>query len=583
MRTNIIQKKIDLSHYKSTFQSGLSYFDENGNVVSASKENPNFGHCVADVILPISVNVQTDVNILLKEGDDYTILQHKSDRLDQELKDIGKGGQSKYIDVSGEFANINDGNKYASFQTLVIWYRFFKRYYDALYTLRCDDELYEFKESDAEYAITPEMKKLYNDLGGDATYKWLKNILEEGGSCATTNCASINIPITISRDIDDIGEYSTLEEPWQAGIQYNKGNYVSYNNDVFVQEGSKSYKFNEEQRYMEFDYSNYKNSYALYIEEESKKEYFNEVKVISGKTESKLNNFVDVKRTHDSLGNDMHGLFIESDAITQPNKDGIQLDLQYHIYNVASLVKTDEPYVFDNEKYYKVFGCILTNIKVYLKDIEGKIIEEQELVWNDNGGNITKIENIINKAEDITDTTSLCDRNAYIEFKYVMGTTLKLSGSKDECHYDIDEESKDDGVFYTDTKIITKEPIVYHSSTDASYIIYYFKLSPSEERIIKNDTLGTVMTYDMSDYYFNLKHETTKDDEESPLLNVPITKLEYKMGTATLQKVESDVYVQRGVSAAFERYALLGGIKTFEALSNYQNSNLKIINNSEQS
>ena len=667
MRVNIVQKTIDLSHYKSYYPSIIPYFRD-GELVIDTTTRPNQGYYVSDIEIPgniaNNINVQTDVNILLKKGeDDYYAISDKPDLYARQLFEEGNTEQIYYFDKDGEYYGIFQGTpnengveggsthvKYASFQTLVIWYRFFKRYYDALYTLRCDGEVYQFRTTDPEYVITNEMEELYNNLGGEATYNWLKEILEprydvnididfnyfytsltwwdiqyhlrlinstlakiaeldDPAACClreklyahyggeenfnkiyawlqaqtapsfngtATGVASINIPLTISCDFDLIGEKTALYEDWLAGEEYGSGSYIRYNDDVYIKQSGDSFKYNEEQRYIEFESGSYKNSCEQYVED-----YQPEDVALSGQTESKLNDFVDVKRCYDVMGNDMHGKFLEDTTSAGPTEDNVQLDLQYHIYNVCNLEKLDIPYIFEEEKYYKVFGNILTGIKIYLQSATGEIIDEYELEWNKDSENVSKIEEFLERANDSADTTSLCDGNLYAEFKYVMGTTLMLTGSKEECHYDIDPESQNDGVFYTDRKIITRESEVYQASTNSSYIIYYFNVEAAEQKTIRNTLLNTIMVYDMCDYQTTVRYNGD-NSENAPMIYTPLTALEYRFGTTSLQHVDSDVYVQRGVSAALEKYIAMGSIQTFEALENYQNSNINIINSNQE-
>lgn len=629
MRLNIIQKTIDLSHYKSTYPSMIPYFDENGNLVTSASDKPNQGYCVSDIIIPNEIakeiSVQTDINILLPKGD-------------------------------GEFEEtIPEDTKYASFQTLVIWYRFFRRYYDALYTTRCDGDIYQFQTTDPEYAITPEMQDLFNRLGEETTYQWLKEILEpryevstdsginfqyfytsltwwdiqyhlkliestrakaneldELAACCLleklhaqyggeenfnkiynwlkgqkapsfdeskgkpTEMGSINIPLTISCDFDLIGEKMSIYEDWLPGEEYGEGTYIRYGDDVYIKQNGDSFLYDDCQKELTWESGSWKNSYEQYIEDESPKDI-----VLSGQTESKLSEFIDVKRCYDVLGNDMHGKFLEDKTSSGPNEDSVQLDLQYHIYNVCNLEKLDIPYIFEDTKYYKVFGNILTNIKIYLQSSLGEIIEEYEFEWNQDSANVAKVEELLEKANDSADTENLCDGNLYAEFKYVMGTTLMLTGSKDECHYDIDEESKEDGVFYTDRKIITKKSEVYQASTTSSYLIYYFDVQAAEQKTVRNTVLNSIEIYDMADYQTTVKYDSSIK-EDAPLIYTPLAFEDYRFGTTSLQHVDSDVFVQRGTSAALEKYIAMGSIQTFEALENYQNSNINIINSNQE-
>lgn len=643
MRLNIIQKTIDLSHYKSNYPSMIPYFDEDGNLVTSTSDKPNQGYCVSDIEIPYSftyedesgntmpvnlkdnIKVQTDINILLPKED-------------------GEDGEFE--------ETIPEDKKYASFQTLVIWYRFFRKYYDALYTTRCDGDIYQFQTTDPEYAITDEMQDLFERLGEEPTYQWLKEMLEpryevstdsginfqyfytsltwwdiqyhlkliqstlakaneldELAACCLleklhaqyggeenfdkiyewlqsqtapsfnwneTGMASINIPLTISCDFDLIGEKMSIYEDWLPGEEYGEGTYIRYGDDVYIKQNGDSFLYDDCQKELTWESGSWKNSYEQYIEDESPENV-----VLSGQTESKLSEFVDVKRCYDVLGNDMHGKFLEDKTSSGPNEDGVQLDLQYHIYNVCNLEKLDIPYIFEDTKYYKVFGNILTNIKIYLQSSLGEIIEEYEFEWNQDSANVAKVEELLERANDSADTENLCDGNLYAEFKYVMGTTLMLTGSKDECHYDIDEESKGDGVFYIDRKIITKKSEVYQASTTSSYLIYYFDVQAAEQKTVKNTVLNSVEIYDMADYQTTVKYDSSIK-EDTPLIYAPLAFEDYRFGTTSLQHVDSDVFVQRGTSAALEKYIAMGSIQTFEALENYQNSNINIINSNQE-
>jgi hypothetical protein len=59
----------------------------------------------------------------------------------------------------------------------------------------------------------------------------------------------------------------------------------------------------------------------------------------------------------------------------------------------------------------------------------------------------------------------------------------------------------------------------------------------------------------------------------------PTFREEYKMGMATMENVDSDIYINRGINAAFERHLKLQEVKTLEALEQFGNSYFKIMEN----
>lgn len=741
MNNKIIQKTIDLSHYKSLYPSVIPYFDENGNCVDTNSETSNYGYAVSDVIIPEDIAnnilVQTDINVLIpteeNEKDiygEYYPIQYKSEKLAKQYAIIAYNSKNKITNFSYYYINdenklfkgsvntivedyyeecdinkehikkkysvqINEGNelKIASFQTLVLWFRFFRKYYSLLDRIRCDGNAYRLTESDIEYEITAEMQEKFESLGGEQTYNWLKEILfplytvceyntnytcstdnnnecdidltyfpnqltwydiqyhkeyiykkeqeierlrnigENLKACCleqdlfdkyggeenlnkikawldsqkepsfkddTTSVGSINLNICITNSIDDLGEESLAVEQWEAGEDYKLCDYVLYGEDAYCKVNEeKGYEYDNCQKYMTFNHNTWENTYSDYIRS-NKKIYSREtpkhIGYIEGiddeneyektriQTESKLKNFLDKKRTYDVLGNDMNGVYIETDNKAQPNEDGEYLDLPYHIYNISDVEQTDEIYMFDNEKKYKLFGNILTSIKFYLKSSTNEIIEEYEINennWSDNQTHIDKIKELYNIANELPSysNTTLCDGNVYAEFKYIMGTTIMLSGTTDECHYIWDETNHPyEGVFYTDIKIINRESIIFNTSKSSSYVVYYWKLEPYTTKTVLNTTLNTAIEYDMAECYYYLYNQENESSDNLPMMQVPTTRLEYKLGTSSRQRVESDVFVTRGVSSAFEKYLALGTIQTFEALENYQNSSFNIIN-----
>ena len=59
----------------------------------------------------------------------------------------------------------------------------------------------------------------------------------------------------------------------------------------------------------------------------------------------------------------------------------------------------------------------------------------------------------------------------------------------------------------------------------------------------------------------------------------PTLKQEYMLGISSLENIDSDIYIERGINAAFEKHLKLGEVTSLEALEQYSNGYFKIIEN----
>ena len=705
---NIIQKTIDLSRYKSLYPSYLPYIDENGEYIGSGYDElelfTNYGHLVCDVLIPSNIasniNYQTDIYINIPTeglvninkkvyGDYYDISNYSEERIIYfytlanetdfystdtlyyyAIRNESNGLQNIYrYDISMGAADEGTLLKFASFQTLVSWYRFFKEYYSLLYNIKCNGNLYKLSEKDGyEYQITDEIQNKFDRLGGEATYEWVQSILypiyevcprdpanedicnnptncgcidlnyfpnritwhdienhkeyistmltnieeltqkgdtlaaccleeelkEKYGTMENVECifdwlknqtpptiidsetksSSLNLQICITQNIDNLGEYSILAEDYNMGEYYRKDDYVVYGYDTYVSNKNiPSSSYDDCLRSMYFDENNWDLTVGKVDFEGSAT-----TKTISGETESKLENFISNVREFDSLGNDTMAISLD-ELISQ---DGTILMLPYRIYNTCDLTKTDVPYVLEDTKYYEMFGNILTNLRIFLKDIEGNEINGTSYEFTlEDTENKDKIEELLGKIEEsktseITSDGSinelLNDSHLYAEFQYTMGTTLRVVNENGTYHYTIPTKNINDGVKYKEVRIIEKESFAYCVTNLKTVVAYRYILSPIRTETIYNNTLNTALEYNLADF------EYTISEEDYSTLNSQVVMLNYKFGTDSLQNVDSNVYVTRGISSAFDKLISLGGIKSFEALENYQNSSFNIIN-----
>ena len=58
----------------------------------------------------------------------------------------------------------------------------------------------------------------------------------------------------------------------------------------------------------------------------------------------------------------------------------------------------------------------------------------------------------------------------------------------------------------------------------------------------------------------------------------PVYREEYKLGISSLENIDSDIYIDRGINAAFEKHIKLGEVTSLEALEQYGNHFFKMMN-----
>ena len=700
----IIHKTIDLSRYKSWYPSSIPYYTTWGELrVPGECELPNYGGYPCNIRIPdeitANISMQTDVNILLTnpsfpeeeigETGDVTISQFIRENMSyfnenepifvnehSYLQGFPSGKNVVMITGSNPDMRITDGTvnecrfiepgearpKYASFQTLVIWYRFFKHYYSVINTETCSGSSYTYNEDDGiEYTlnITPDVMDTFNRLGGNQTYVWLRTILEnlyevptDGGIDFTyfpqfltwwdikrhlnviqsaqaeaenyedpKKCCilqkmyekyggkenmdiilkwlrdksysgtsftkedltipSVNIDICLTNNVSNVGSMSELAEEWTPGEDYMSGSLVTYEGDLYKRNEiskplSGSYFYDTDQRVIEF-YSEGYDMYSASVPSDGE----HETSIRSGQTESKLTEFTDKKMLYDNLGNRMEGSY--SEAITG---DGITIDIPYHQYNTSQLQKTDVPYILNSSdpnlgpaamKMYEVVGNILSSITAYYKDGSGNRIDETELKWNNEEENIKKLNEMYQNAPKEEET----DDNVYLEFTYINGATMRVvedteGGVVNGFHYAVTDSAN--CVWYKDEQMLIMEKATYYTSTNSSFWIYRYKLQPSRTVTVKNSVTNSLIVYGICDFYYEYVESTEKD--ECGNVMEPFASRGYELGISGPPSIDSDVYVQRGLSSAFEKYISLGSIQTFEALENYQNHAFNIISSS---
>ena len=348
-------------------------------------------------------------------------------------------------------------------------------------------------------------------------------------------------------------------------------------------------------------------------------------KELSGHTVSRLTDLESTDVLIDDIGNKVDGKYIISgDGQTrvynhQPPQ-GTELDLLYEVGNTSNIRRikgltkedVDEFETYTTPNYF--IGNIITSMVFYYKDNEGNVIQStvksggtQDYKTSLQAIHASQaarrvIENDVNNYEVIFDGEDI-----YCDVTYYVGATLGLisggtyylaySGGVETNNYNYGVEYKETVKFVKENreyylkKLIGKQiPTTFNSPSahTVSYPIYVYKLtqemtdieadgyntyfeSPlaafkTEINLISGDLTSNYSGYADMDTYNNI--------HVSPTL-----KQEYMLGISSLENIDSDIYIERGINAAFERHLKLGEVTSLEALEQYSNGYFKIIEN----
>ena len=267
---------------------------------------------------------------------------------------------------------------------------------------------------------------------------------------------------------------------------------------------------------------------------------------ISGYTESKLSSLLNYRRFKDDMGNELPGALKEGgDGIIISPKENDILEIPYKVGNVSDLTVIE--YETDGETPKTFFGNKLTNITYYDTIGETK----------------TKITDlsVLDKKDEV--------HNVSCELEYQMGAIMNSSF-----------EIISDGVRYKDTVSVTKESCDYKLDDVSSFILYYYKFEYYNTFDKYNEYCDTYVKTNKAYFEHDLIYSgETKNYREKydGMIYAPVFREEYKIGSSSLENIQSDIYIDRGFSSSFERHLNLLSVKSMEALENFGNGFYNII------
>lgn len=303
--------------------------------------------------------------------------------------------------------------------------------------------------------------------------------------------------------------------------------------------------------------------------------------VVSGYTDSKLDLLRRKEITTDDLGNELPGHFRSVVDITKGENqskynvpyDECVLDILYKVGEVSDL----KPIGVSKTRF---IGNIITNIKFYYADEFRNPIIVHEANNDDALDAIKQCEDDL-EASDNENIVNLllCD------ITYHIGANIIKN---DDNTYTMDE-SLHAGLKYIDTVYVTKQVGTYYLNYDKQFTFNYYLLSQDVATIALTD-FNTDVIWDASTY-FEMDILLYHDDgghidydrlwfsgfsEHNNIIAASLFRNEFNLASSLPQNVEADIYIDRGINAAFEKHLKLQEFRTMEALENYGNGWFKI-------
>ena len=322
---------------------------------------------------------------------------------------------------------------------------------------------------------------------------------------------------------------------------------------------------------------------------------------ITGYTTSKLKLLESTDKVIDSAGNMLPGRYEYKDfsgkTYSQP-LEGTELDLLYEVGNTANIMPYKKTQTLDqlidiyNENKDKnwFIGDIITRMNFYYKGIDGKkYVGDTEGTKNWTTSSLDTIKSVGKPTKMLLES-----ENIFCDITYLIGATLERTANNKFSVY----TDGNSGVTYNETVEFEKKNVEYHLKAENS------KSTPMEKKgagvhslsypvvcyVIKKQEVeidGEIKYVDntakFSSDSFKCQSGTVRTYENDNVVSetgiFPILRREYMFGSAIIQNVDANIYIDRGINAALDKHLKLGEVTSMEALENYSNGYFKMMNN----
>lgn len=271
-----------------------------------------------------------------------------------------------------------------------------------------------------------------------------------------------------------------------------------------------------------------------------------EVNKISSYTESKLSSLESLDRVvYDNLGNKLPGRYKVTDDKIEEIKDGSWLDLMYSPKTAVHVSQT-----LDENGDVCYWGDYIDSMTFYYLNLKGDVVVS--------GSTVSEV--LEKHKYDMEDYVK-CD------IVYYMGCDL-VRNDNDETY----SLSTYKGVKYTDTVTLISKTCSYNVDNYNQYIVNYYELSHEMINYKSTDYGNQELSVPKSIIEFDVTTEMSSTD----FIDAPIMMEEYKLGSSSLEKIENNIYINRGTARSFDYHLKLLEVSSLEGLENYGNSWFKI-------
>lgn len=356
---------------------------------------------------------------------------------------------------------------------------------------------------------------------------------------------------------------------------------------------------------------------------------------INGRTVSKLADLRLYDVLTDDIGNDIDGIYPINTAeiMNYQPPEGTELEPLYQVgntTNIARFSKTvdDLDNIEGNEPKNYFVGDIIKEMKFYYKEYDETIPEETIVDILLESGDTYSIK-VKGKYIDTTVTSGYTSLSAitastkakveleedetethvfyndiFCDVTYYIGATLRRKNGENYnlCYED---QINNYGVEYVETVQFVKENREYYLRKpqninnvipsrvndvlrhSISYPIYVYKMEQSLEHVYDSQ-YDSSYEVPMANFRFDINIFSGNGDtfsqkysedmaKHNDLQVFPTFREEYRFGVSVIENVDSDIYIDRGINAAFEKHLKLGEVTSLEALEQYGNGYFKIM------
>ena len=230
----------------------------------------------------------------------------------------------------------------------------------------------------------------------------------------------------------------------------------------------------------------------------------------------------------------------------------------------------------EGKEVEKVWCDYLESITFYYSDSFGNKLAEIPYDYYDDDLDISSVESKLKeKFSGSTSGDAFCSEHFLVsdlkcEFKYHMGCII-ISRKNADCTYDYVIE--DGGVTYYDNVTLVKKQCEFYLNNTSFYMMNYYDMV-FDTKNYTDDTYGHNVTVPIAK--FSCKMNSFDNDN---YVNFPLIREEYKLGSSSHEKIESDIYINRGTARAIDNHIKLMEVRSLESLEQYGNGYFKIIKN----